>query len=566
MKARKKIALFFLLAAIFLIHNLLLAQATSKGDTLIIGPINHDGTPVGALNYYINSDSTANGDRVHSVYKLLHGKTYIITEPIIANYPLTIVADSDESVIRPLIRAGLKTDGSPVSPLIETYDNMTLINLYISGIAPTGDASIGSKIIMNKGENARHIIKSCVFENEFAKWGFLRNRAPGGKYYVSDCKVRNFVRKGATWTGTFLTLSIADTVKMVNNTFFNLNGPVITTSEDIGVLYAEFDHNTFVNFCVHQWIMNVPVIAKVTNNIFYNCFTFSTGPKERSEQVDKTINGIIHEHPMDPAVLDSVWSSKYDPNGDGTLVESERAYELKNNAWFYSQPIRDYWAANDSIAAQTWMNDTVRVKWFDDNEGHPLFVEENTINEDPGFLNAGGSDVLLAQNNQSILEGTGGVQWSYNTDNDPVQFEWPLPEDLSYTNATLLTAAEGGFPVGDLNWYLDKKKEWVTGVTSDLNTGIPTDFNLSQNYPNPFNPTTNMTYRIAKNVQVSLTVYNLLGQKIRTLVNKKQAAGQYRVQWDGRDNSGQKIGSGIFFYTLNVGDKHQITKKMVMVK
>ena len=86
-------------------------------------------------------------------------------------------------------------------------------------------------------------------------------------------------------------------------------------------------------------------------------------------------------------------------------------------------------------------------------------------------------------------------------------------------------------------------------------------FDLSQNYPNPFNPTTVINYQLPAVRQVELSIYNILGQKVSTLVNRKQKAGSYKVEWDA---SG--FASGIYFYHLST-DKGDIkTRKLVLLR
>ncbi len=83
----------------------------------------------------------------------------------------------------------------------------------------------------------------------------------------------------------------------------------------------------------------------------------------------------------------------------------------------------------------------------------------------------------------------------------------------------------------------------------------PDDYELSQNYPNPFNPSTTIEFALPLNKQVSLKIYNSLGQEVRTLVDNEQLApGKYAVQWDGRDNRGNEVASGVYIYTLRFGN------------
>ncbi|RMG67772.1 MAG: choice-of-anchor B family protein, partial [Calditrichaeota bacterium] len=91
----------------------------------------------------------------------------------------------------------------------------------------------------------------------------------------------------------------------------------------------------------------------------------------------------------------------------------------------------------------------------------------------------------------------------------------------------------------------------VTGI--DLPGGEPGDFQLAQNFPNPFNPSTTIAYCMPEAGLVTLTVYNALGQPIRTLVNAVQTAGRHQVVWDGRDARGREVAAGIYLYRLQAG-------------
>lgn len=110
----------------------------------------------------------------------------------------------------------------------------------------------------------------------------------------------------------------------------------------------------------------------------------------------------------------------------------------------------------------------------------------------------------------------------------------------------------------------------VTGV--DVNVrGTPTTYNLAQNYPNPFNPTTNIQYQLPENSKVLLTVYNLRGQKVATLVNKVQSAGYYQITWNGTNQLGNQVASGVYFYRVKAESKDSDqsmtrVKKMMFLK
>jgi len=94
---------------------------------------------------------------------------------------------------------------------------------------------------------------------------------------------------------------------------------------------------------------------------------------------------------------------------------------------------------------------------------------------------------------------------------------------------------------------------------------LPTEFGLSQNIPNPFNPSTRVTYALPTDSKVNLAVYNVLGQHVKTLVDGFVPAGINSSEWDGTDQGGQTVASGVYFYKISAGSFTD-TKKMLMLK
>ncbi len=94
---------------------------------------------------------------------------------------------------------------------------------------------------------------------------------------------------------------------------------------------------------------------------------------------------------------------------------------------------------------------------------------------------------------------------------------------------------------------------------------VPLDFSLGQNYPNPFNPVTRFTYSLPKSGWTTLTIYNIQGQVVRTLVQGDLQAGHYVQAWDGRDAQGLPVPSGTYLYRLLQGAQQQ-TRKMQLLK
>jgi hypothetical protein len=94
---------------------------------------------------------------------------------------------------------------------------------------------------------------------------------------------------------------------------------------------------------------------------------------------------------------------------------------------------------------------------------------------------------------------------------------------------------------------------------------VPQTFELAQNYPNPFNPETNISYGLPEDADVTLKVYNVLGQEIRTLVSSQQTAGYYTVTWNGTNDFGEMVSTGVYIYRITAGT-NAVSKRMILVK
>jgi hypothetical protein len=105
-----------------------------------------------------------------------------------------------------------------------------------------------------------------------------------------------------------------------------------------------------------------------------------------------------------------------------------------------------------------------------------------------------------------------------------------------------------------------------TAVSVDpINEIRPRHFKLYPNYPNPFNPATTIQYELQQSSLVSLNIYNLLGQKIRTLFNQSQSAGKHDVIWNGKNDEGVPVSSGVYLYRLECNNS-SLTKKLTLMK
>jgi len=169
------------------------------------------------------------------------------------------------------------------------------------------------------------------------------------------------------------------------------------------------------------------------------------------------------------------------------------------------------------------------------NAGRCPFSTSGTITHDYGFSNA----IAIVR-----VEYAGLVGYNF----------LPVSSfNLKYWSGDTLTA----------NYDMTMNLINPSGVNTDGN--IPYSYKLDQNYPNPFNPETNISYQIAEQTPVTLTVYDLLGSEVKTLVDQVQRQGRYNITWNGRNNENTSVSSGIYFYRLKAGSII-LNRKMIMLK
>ncbi len=242
---------------------------------------------------------------------------------------------------------------------------------------------------------------------------------------------------------------------------------------------------------------------------------------------------------------------------DGTLKVSSN-FKLTVNAvddapsLFELKDPMDY--AIIKITDQTY-NDTLVFKWeaSTDAEGDTITYKFSgrwglSALEVPSVKNATETKIayadIYASMDQSAL--------SHWTDESEITGEWGI------------SACAGMYCVPPSNGpFTMTIKENVLSLNGDRQ--LPSAFNLQQNYPNPFNPVTSINYQLASDTHVTLTVYDIMGQKIRTVVSEDQSAGFRSVVWNGKDNYNNPVSSGVYFYRLHAGNYIQ-TRKMILMR
>ena len=175
--------------------------------------------------------------------------------------------------------------------------------------------------------------------------------------------------------------------------------------------------------------------------------------------------------------------------------------------------------------------------------------------------------IIEAYNEAGIMVGEFSVRQSGKFGFMPVYG----PDNFS-TNNDIANAGKISFKINGeqieqtIDWTANGERVFVNEFTTVGKAGVlPDQFSLAQNYPNPFNPETSIEYVVAKPGFVEVSVYNVMGAKVKTLVSEYQAAGTYSVKWFGNSDGGAQVASGVYFYKLTAGDFSEI-KKMTLLK
>jgi len=154
-------------------------------------------------------------------------------------------------------------------------------------------------------------------------------------------------------------------------------------------------------------------------------------------------------------------------------------------------------------------------------------------------------------------------------DEDPFGFQIEGQSKPGYGGSQLSSSGKDMDPWKILSgWFGYDEKNRGSGESSVLASQLPKTFSVSQNYPNPFNPSTTIQYDIPQGespTPVDINIYDLRGRLVRKLVDEDKTPGRYQVHWDGRNDRGQKVSSGVYLYRIEAGDFIS-TRKMIMVR
>ena len=164
---------------------------------------------------------------------------------------------------------------------------------------------------------------------------------------------------------------------------------------------------------------------------------------------------------------------------------------------------------------------------------------------------------------QMIFSVNGYVHYTYNPDIQNSE-TWPFdsPQYL-LMNIAIEPSIASSFTETEME--LDYVRIYETSILSNQAETVPNDFNVFQNYPNPFNPGTSFRYDLPEDGLVNITIYDMMGRMVKTLVNSSQTAGYKSIRWNATNDKNEPVSAGLYLYTIQAGEFRQ-TKKMVLLK
>ena len=541
------------------------------------------GTP-GEFENTITADTLADGTQAHDVYVLEANRVYLQIHSIAVNSSFTVrgqePADGEfPATVQPLPGSdGLSAfvDWPPSNfQLFGDNASLDLENLLFNGAFADQSTHLWA-IAVPRGADQKVVVENNVwsdYQMTFATFGvnsdFYFNNSivkacpsyPGGVFF------NGFAWGGGSWMGT------SDSLVVTNSSIMNQFGEAMVIYDQ--VKYGLVDHNTFANIVMGVCFYRGQNNMTFSNNLFYNTKIYGQSSNYvglwGGVESGQGVMAVLSQGEADSATVAA---------GRGWDHEN-RNITYNNNAWASDQAVLNFWqtppwqwTVEGSMGQDSTVYDTMfaladQYKWIGDTtkaimEGDPTIREFSnvqttaTLNLSTEYINSIIPRIWDFRDDNDMQTYT-DEWWQYEHDNNPTNVEWPIHEDLSYAaNSPAATASMTGGPVGDPRWM-------PTTTSVGDNNILPSEFTLEQNYPNPFNPSTEISFTIDQSSEVRLTIHNILGQTVRVLVEESLLAGSHNYTWDGRDNLGNAVPSGVYVYTLS-NESRTATKKMTLMK
>jgi hypothetical protein len=570
-----------------------------KGDTLVIKDYYDMNNQQNSLYWAMTLDTgNVPAGRVYELkangyYPLQNNPTTLRNTVIVGEDNTSIVKNENAASRPPLICGAQWQLGYNAAAIHATHD-LTIRNCNIILFPSENTGLISYSIVYTDSADLKLIFDNCLVEH--LNKDFLFITQPNCSVTLRNCYFVNMNGWPCRRSGGVLDcFADLDTLLVENCTHINGQGSMYRL-RDYASSYNPFkfkrvifNHNTFVD-CAGYTFMNPGYQSNVsfTNNMFMNCNVQCFAPILSTLDVGET----------DPDNLPMGLVNVYPDSTDVANI-TPRKFSCQDNLVYWDPSLANMDSilnANKVHGVTNWRSQKIIMNTRTDSvfkhlgrfstTPYSYCVSDTWKNKLPTFTDT--KDLFTTQlaNLKTFALGTVDSNatialptWRLiNTgSNDYLKSDWPIPVDLSYSDAVLRTAGLGSFPLGDLNWFPTQKAAWLAQKTAEYAqiqvaldgyvpvavknvNALPAEFTLHRNYPNPFNPTTRIEYELPASSHVSLTVYDVLGREIQTLVDERQSAGNHSVTF----NAGN-LPSGVYFDRLQAGN-YSATKKLLLLK
>jgi len=293
-------------------------------------------------------------------------------------------------------------------------------------------------------------------------------------------------------------------------------------------------------------------------------FAYAGGADWNSDEAVGLGDLVLFGSQWDTKVGDENWISAFDLNDDGSVGLGDLV--LLGDAWTIAKVAKMI----DSLPVTTDVGIAMDALY---DESSSVYLVNLTVGEADGLNGVGLSlsyDAEALEIVEDGITGLGAINITKVTEAGMLDINSYFRENefngtITVAFRSLDTNSDLDFELVNASVAIDNVVNAVSELSSVTLKAVPSVYSLAQNFPNPFNPTTTIEYSIPQSGHVQLAIWNIAGQKVRTLVNENQTASYKKVVWDGRNDMGETVGAGLYIYKLTAGSFTKI-HKMNLIK
>ncbi len=527
------------------------------------------------LNNFIMGDTLANGTRrdTNAVYVLQRGALYV-SNAIIRNTGWTLRIrshDTTATVSKPavfLYAAGAALPGQ----FVDMRGHAIIKNIIISGYLeslPSELSLLQGALFNTTAAGLNLTLDSCILTN--TNGNHVRTDQAPRTVRITNCIFGNMGYLGRSNLGAGKAIDVrggsVDSLIMMNNTFVNWQDRIIRHfASTANINYLRFEHNTLVNGMSYHGLLSLGRMGRrgiIRDNLFVDAFAAGQDT-DAVRQAEFTDNGELDAYGF-PRMT---WIFSVPNDTTNWLIRNNYYRVTPAGQSFYDSASILPIVANPALRVGSPLTYHLNRRIGSDS----TTAFRTTTADLPNVPRLMKEMMKWYRRPLNGVPDSGAAKTKATGTFKPAKHDYDRRTyqyyrdtlNCSYaTSNAIYTAGTGGYPVGDLNWFPTRYTQWlvdpVSGV-SQKGDGIPESFSLNQNYPNPFNPATRIAFNLNQAGFTTLAIYNILGQKVATPVEKNMTAGFYEVDFDASN-----LTTGVYFYRLESGKNSEV-KKMMLLK